>query len=555
MQNSSHMTDRLSTGRKYNVRLNFSKEIEKLKSRTSSPKIENSGVLTSRPLVHNSEKFQTKPFFMLIQDNDQKEYRKTDSSNNEASSIDEDELDCQSKNYCAIGGNSSHNIGSPKATNLKWSFLESYENKSAIQLKPIIGRNAINVKSRRSSLRDQGNEYDAAWTSKNNGLPSDLKQKLVIRGIMSNMDSFEKVSQNKSKQLSHTHSFFIETQNKESTQIKLNRPSPIESRSLIVQIPNNKVQEISIPYLNSRVHLKTEADDYATKSVRIGTIPSSRTSFKITSHAVYRDIEAKLGHSQSLNMFKRAGLHGKGCIFDSELINVSVKITRLEDSGSNRRLLKVYLGFGNKGQGVIDKFSIKLLSTPNLITVRSSEQSKSYIKPGKQQGVDFVIRIDKMMTISHLEVKFIGQRTNSTAKSSNLLEFNFLVPVTYVLFLEGVRQIQTENLLAAWTFRKELVLQSSGKLKINLEVLQAGVHVLKLLQNSVMTTNSYPELSLEYCETYFAMVETNNLSEFLYLRFDCYPNTNELVIKTSSAAEHDEKAAFLIQTLLFLIGP
>ena len=67
-----------------------------------------------------------------------------------------------------------------------------------------------------------------------------------------------------------------------------------------------------------------------------------------------------------------------------------------------------------------------------------------------------------------------------------------------------------------------------------------------------MTANSSSELSLDYCETCFTMVEKNNLGEFMHLRVDSHPNTNGVAMKTGSA-EYDAKVKILHTNIIVFV--
>ena len=392
--------------------------------------------------------------------------------------------------------------------------------------------------------------YDATWISNGNSVPTTLKSKLTVKAVIPKK---EKPDCGCTQLLNHP------TERQQQIHVEgPNKSVVVASYRNISSAKNgkNQAKPVSplVSSLNSRIYLKTEAETAAERSSLIGVVPSSSTSFKVSTHRAFNKLEESLRANGTLNMFKSAGLQGEGVVFENKVLNVTSKFTYLEDADQNRKLLRVFVKLQNKSKDTLEELLIKPLIAPNLVIIHASRLTKSSVGPEKEQTIDFVLGVDQSITISHIELDLTAKKINASTESYIPLGLRIFVPATYFSFVEGVLQIQKEILTTAWTLRKDLVFRSSGKLKINQDAFRTPIHSLKILKNSILITSSALEDSPEYNESYITMAETDTLGEFLYLRFDHYPNTNEVVIRTASSAENDNKAEFLVQSLTFLVG-
>lgn len=554
--------DGISTARhvNYNLHIDFSKEIQELKFKTSMLQQENAQLQKQFEEIKLAiNRPNGNPTTILIDDTAQDEYQKTESSITPALqsriSIDEGLIDKHSKGIPTKSVEKTESIEDfsnewskhtqlGRATSGPTTINGFLEGKMHLEQ-----RNTADPRMRRqlvSTDSGQISHYETSWASAKSTNLAALKKRLVVKGVMAHMNNVESSQQEKLPENS-IQSNIVDLKESKSLPVKLGQIVSVQSTPTMCFQSNS---EESMSSANSQTFSKSRTEEAKNGLTQL---KKRDDLIEIEGHPLFRELEAAFGDLQTLNMFKRAGLEGKGCIFDNGTITAHLKITRLEDTSSNRRLLKVCLKFENKGQAIIENLAIKIVDSQNLVIIRGLEQNKTYIKPSKQSSVDFVVGVGKDIAFSHMKINFTGHMAGDGGNGT-LLNFDLLVPMTYFLFFEGIRQLQQENPDTAWSKRKDLLLKSSGKFKINKDVLPAKLNSLKILHHSGVTTSSCQEKSSEYCETYMAMVETDNLEELLRVRLEFYPNSNEMVIKTASTAKVNEKAVFLLQTLLFLAG-
>ena len=282
--------------------------------------------------------------------------------------------------------------------------------------------------------------------------------------------------------------------------------------------------------------------------------PVTLALLKVKPHPIFNKLKDNLTTKKALNMFKWTGLYAKGVIFDNETLNVSSKMTRIEVLESNQRLVKVILLLGNKRGEFIHNLSVKIKKDPAFTIEQSPGSKKFKIEPGKQLRIEFVVGLTESSSISHFEVSCIGEQVHDQKdRTSNSFEITVCVPLTYFMFMESLTQLQEEDVLLPWKVKSELILQSSGQFKLNSDIVQKRTQLQSLFQNIVVFPDS-SEKDHVVRESYLGVVETERLGEFVYIRFDWFPKSHEMMIQTASSSNIEEKGEFLIQTLLFLLS-
>ena len=394
--------------------------------------------------------------------------------------------------------------------------------------------------------------YNSGWVAIKDLAPSHLKEKIVVKEVVNTPTNRPDAPQGLPKQ----------AQTSESQSKKVGRRpviavhdhgalySKIKQRGIL----NSRTSSRESTPTSSKLKPKKEssANELGDK---ISLPLTARTTFKVSWHPLFDEMNQKLKTKKAMTMFKRTGLYSKGIIFDNETLNITAKLSRVEDLKSNRRLVKIFLLIGNKRGEYIRNFSLRIKKDPAIALTQPPIQNKPYIKPGKQLRAELVVGLADDHQVSHLEIVCIGEQVHENSAEKSELEATVYIPLTYFMFMESLNQLQDDDLTSPWTLRSDLVLQSSGKFKINADIVQTKAQFQSVFQHAVMFPNSDDGgENGEGRETYLGVIETDRLAEFIYLKFDWFPKTHEIVIQTASAPEKDKKGAFLLQTLLFLLG-
>lgn len=279
---------------------------------------------------------------------------------------------------------------------------------------------------------------------------------------------------------------------------------------------------------------------------------SAKTSFKVGQNAIFNPLTERLKKRKILNVFKRGSLLSKCLLFENDIIKVTCKLAHLEDIDKERRLTKVYLLVENKSKLHIQKFSIEIFENPALLLVKGPEPRNDHIKPKKQQEIHFVVGLGAAIVFSHFELRCSFEQVLVHEEGNAFSEHTFFIPVTYVNFMEGVPQYDDVDVSLPWSSKNAFVLQNSGRFKVNQEIMQSGEDIMEFFPLAARGKSIVDEL--EQKEVYLCVFETERLGVFIYAKFEWFPKEQEIIVQVASAGEDDQKGAFLIQTLMFLLG-
>ena len=401
--------------------------------------------------------------------------------------------------------------------------------------------------------------YNPSWASPGNSANSatkTLSKKLVVKDVMADMSfNTSTKSEIKSTRLTLLNTERETVNGKSLGFIFPDRNSERKCES--AEKTPNSARELQSPILQSISKSRMKPITEVTKKRTTNSKASdSCQSFKVGEHPLFRKLSNRFDTHRAMRIFKLASLRFDGQIFENDILDVSMNTIRIEDVSGKRRLVRVNLIFGNKSDLYIQNFSISIRAPSALILVRDLELSKKYIKPNRKREVEFVVVVAETVFFSHLEIDCKCEQVDLINEGNPTLETQLLVPITYYNFMESLSKVEDEDISLAWATKSELALHSSGRFRLNEEIVKNKIDLMGIFPNvkSVKDPSINSLAISEPREYYSSVYETEKLGEFIHLRFDWFPDSQEIIIQTASASEIESKGVFIIQTLMFLLG-
>lgn len=253
---------------------------------------------------------------------------------------------------------------------------------------------------------------------------------------------------------------------------------------------------------------------------------------------------------KALEQFCLVACKGKGCVFDNDYLNVNSKYTILEDSDQGYKALKITLLFGNKTNSTFNYFTITFVKHPSINFISLPDKTASSIAPGKQIKVEFIVNISRA-PFTHLQIKCGAKLTNS--EETQELNFKFVLPVTYNMFMSFQTQITNQDFLVSWKVPTRVILKGEPRILTNPLIKKAedfsSVLGYLLVFPGVIDESGEPKA---YALMGVFELERKNV-EYL-VKISYIPTTKIVVFEVACTEKNALEGEFILQTLEFLFS-
>ena len=265
-----------------------------------------------------------------------------------------------------------------------------------------------------------------------------------------------------------------------------------------------------------------------------------------------RDLEENLSavpNPRSFELFYSTACNKQGCVYEDKVLNITARYELLDNKTQGKRNLKVALVFRNKTNSLINNFKIELVKHPHLNFEKLPEKMNAELPAGTQTQGEFILSVQKL-PFYDLHVKCQAVLQNKYTNED--INFKFIIPVTYNMFMTWQHDLTYEEFLEHWKLNQKVV---TGDPKLLTNPLVRSPNDFNLILGDLL---DYPGMEDEYgrpqVHALLGVFELDRKNVEYLIRINWIPGDRIVAFEIGCSAENTAEAEMILQALEFLFA-
>ncbi len=281
-------------------------------------------------------------------------------------------------------------------------------------------------------------------------------------------------------------------------------------------------------------------------------IPNSRSRANrnlktVTAAPVFSKLE-ELVHApgiESIDQFCKIACYKNGTLYRDEYFTIEVTYTAVRDQNEGNMCLRVSLVIKNNTDKDITNFRITFLTDQHLDYAKLPATIDPCVNANSQTRIEFYISVSDL-PFTYLPLKCGGKVLKGRVID---LKAEFILPVTYNMFMNVHEQIPIEDFLSYWKAAKTVL--RSEPLLLAYSFIKTAEDFGKVLGDLTVNPEFFEGVFKAY--SIFGRFSLEGEQEEYLLRINWVPESRGIVFEVGSYREESsEQAEFILQTLQFL---